>query len=118
MQDMPSADGIAVNHRDNRLGQAPDLHLHVEHIQSGHTVRTYISAPALDVHVASGAESQVAGTRKYHHPYVEMVAAIGESLAHLPHRKGRESIAVAGTVDGYLGDMMIFLEEDFLEIEP
>ena len=115
---MSSADGIAVNHRDNGLRQAPDLHLHVKHIQPWHAVGAHISAPAFDVHVASGAESHVAGTRKYHHPNVQMVAAIGESLTHLPHCQRRESIAIAGPIDSYLGDMMIFFEENLLKIEP
>ena len=117
MQHVAAADGVAVDHGDDRLGKPPDLHLHVEHIQSGHAVAADISATPLDVHVAARTESLVAGTGKNDHANVETVAAIGESLLHFHDCKRCESIAVTWPVDGDFGNVMIRFKQDFLEVE-
>lgn len=117
MQDVSSADGVAVDHRYDRLRQPPYLHLYVEDVEPRHTILAYVSATSFDMHVATGAESLVTGTGEDDHTYVEMVAAVGEGLAHLPHRQRREGVAVAWSVDGNLRDVVVFLKEYLLEVE-
>ena len=114
---MSTTDSVAVDHGDDRLWQSADLHLHIEHIQAWHTVSTDISTASLDVHVATRAECLVAGARKNHHTYVEMIAAIGKGLTHLPHGKRCEGVAVAWTVDGDLSDVIVFFKEYLLEVK-
>lgn len=70
------------------------------------------------MHVATGAEGLVAGTGEDDDPYVEVVAAVGERLTHLPHCQRRKRIAVARAVDSDLCDVVVFLKENLLEVEP
>ena len=35
---MSATDGIAIDHGDDGLRKAPYLHLHIEHIETGHTI--------------------------------------------------------------------------------
>ena len=50
---MTAADGIAVDHGDDRLWQSAYLHLHIEHAQSWHAVLVNLSAAPFHVHIAS-----------------------------------------------------------------
>ena len=70
------------------------------------------------MHVAAGTEGFVADPGKDDHTDVLCFATIAESLTHLPCRERCKGIAVAFPVDGYLRNVIVFLEEDFLEIKP
>ena len=117
MKHMTATDGITIHHSDNRLWQTANLHLHIEHIQARYTVITYITAATLYMHVATCTERLIAGTRQNDHTDIQTVTAIVECLCHLPSGQRREGITVALTVDGNLSDMIILLEDDFLEIK-
>jgi hypothetical protein len=59
VEDVPAADRVARHHRDDRLGQPPDLHLEVEHVEAadpGGTASLAIAVVAADALVATGAE--------------------------------------------------------------
>ena len=114
---MTATYGIAIHHSDDGLGQTAYLHLHVEHIEAWHSVGSDISATSLDVHVASCTERLVACSGEDDHSYVLTLTAIAEGLRHLPCGEGCEGIAITLSVDGYLGYVMIFFEDDFLEIK-
>ena len=60
VQDMAAADGVAGNHRDHGLGQAPDLDLKVQHIQPWHAVIAHVTAVPAHHLVAATAECQLA----------------------------------------------------------
>ena len=60
---MTAADGEAGHHGHDRLGQAADLHLEVEHVEpadagGGHLVVAHVAVVAADALVAAGAERQ------------------------------------------------------------
>ena len=117
MKHMTTTDGITIHHSDDRLWQTANLHLYIEHIQSRYTIVAYITATALHMHVTSGTESLITSTRQDDNTDIQTVAAIVECLRHLPSGQRCESIAVTLTVDGNLSDMIILLEDDFLEIK-
>ena len=56
MQHMTASDGITIHHRDDRLGQATDLHLYIKHTKTGHSVFINIAATTFYVHVATRTE--------------------------------------------------------------
>ena len=62
MQYMASADGKSVYHGNDGLRKTADLHLHIQHVQTGHTIIAYISSVAFHIHVATGTEGHVAGS--------------------------------------------------------
>ena len=57
---MAAADGVAGDHRDDRLGQVADLALQVEHVEARHAVVADVAAVAAHALVAAGAEGLVA----------------------------------------------------------
>ena len=125
---MSAADGVAVDHGDDGLGQPAYLHLHVEHREPGHSLVVDVSAPALHVHVAARAEGVLDVlqplalghlahlSRQQHHAYALQLAAVGEGLAQLQRRLGCEGIAVARPVDGDLGDAVELFEAYLFEL--
>ena len=117
MQHMTATDGIAVDHRDDRLGQTAYLHLHIEHAEARHTLSVDIAATTFHMHVATGAESLVASTCEQHDTNVQAVTAIVERLRHLPRRERGERIAIAFAVDGDLRNVMPLFKKDLLEVE-
>ena len=117
MQHMSAADGIAIHHCYDRFWQRTNLLLHIKHVEARHTVVADISATAFHIHVATGAESLVAGTGENHDTYALCFATPCESLTHLPCGARSERIAVAWAVDCYFGNTVIFFEKYFLEVE-
>ena len=81
MQHMTAADGIAVDHGNHGLGQAPYLHLHIQNTEAGHSLLVDISPTSFHVHVASRAECFVAGSGEKHHAYVSRFTAVGKGDA-------------------------------------
>ena len=63
---MATADGIAVDHRNDGLGQTTNLHLHVQDTQAGYAFAIDIAATALDVHVATSTECLVTSAGQQH----------------------------------------------------
>ena len=113
MQHVSAANGKAVDHGDDRLGQRANLLLDVENVEARHAVGAHVSAPALDVHVASAAEGLVAGAGQDDHVDVGAFAAIVEGVAHLGRGGGCERVAVSRPVDGDAGDAVVDVEQDF-----
>ena len=113
---MTTADGISVDHGNDRLRQPPYLHLHVENVQTWHAVVADISSTPLHMHVAARTKGLVAGTGEQHHAYFGVLTAKAERLRYLPRGLWCERIAIAFAVDGNLGDVVILLKKDFLEI--
>ena len=50
---------ITIYHRDHGFGQTTDLHLHIEHTQTGHALVVDIAATALHMHIATRAEGML-----------------------------------------------------------
>ena len=69
------------------------------------------------MHITTGTESLVASTRQDNHSDIQTVTTIVESLCHLPGGQWSEGIAITLTIDCNLSDMIILLEDDFLEIK-
>ena len=117
MEHMTATDGIAIHHGDNRLRQAANLHLYIEHVETRHTIVAYISTPALHMHITTGTERLVASTRQDNHTDIQTVTTVVESLRHLPGSQWSEGVAITLTIDGNLSNVIILLEDDFLEIK-
>ena len=75
MEHVASADGKAVDRRNHGLGQRTDLFLHLQHIQTGHTVVPDISPVPFHVHVASGTKGLVARSGQHDHTDIAPLAA-------------------------------------------
>src|SRR5262249_51652928 len=75
MQHGTTADGVASNHRNYRLGQILDDTLQIECVQSRHTVLAHIATMATHALVASGAKGLSARTSKEHHADLWVIAA-------------------------------------------
>ena len=126
---MSATDGIAVHHSDDWLWQSANLHLHIEHAQSGHALLVDVATMTFHMHVATRAEGMLhvfqlfafrhfrQSTREDDNAQVEAVAADVECLRQLPRRQRSERVAVAWTVDGDLRNVIVLLEEDFLEVD-
>ena len=113
VQDVAAADGEAVDGGDDGFGQGADLFLHVEHGEARHAVAVEVAAAALDVHVAAGAEGDVAGAGEDDDAHGGHFPREAQGVAHFCRCQGGEGVAVAFAVDGDAGDAAVLLEEDF-----
>ena len=107
MQHVSSADGVAVDHCNDGLGQTADLHLHIQHAEPWNTLLVDIASMPLHVHVATRAEGMLdilqplslghlgEGTREDDDAQVEAVAAVVERLREFPRGEWRERVSVA-----------------------
>lgn len=116
MQNVASANGIAVDHSNDRLWQAAYLHLHIEHAETRYACLVDVAATPLDVHVATRAEGFVACSGQYDYADVLCFATPAERLRQLPCGLGCKGIAIARTVDGYLCYSIVFFQQDFFKI--
>ena len=127
MQHMSATDSVTVHHGNDRLRQTTDLHLHVEHTQTGYTFLVHITASSLDVHIASRAEGVLHvidrlalrhrrhRSRQQHHTDVLHLTALCESLTQLPRCLRRKRVTILRPVDSNLRYAVICLEENLLE---
>ena len=114
MEHVASADGKAVDRRNHGLGQRTDLFLHLQHIQTGHTVVPDISPMPFHVHVSSGTKGLVARSGQHDHADIAPLAANIKRVAHLRHRARRKSVAHLRAVDGDTGDTVIKFKKNII----
>ena len=117
MEHVATTDGITIHHGNNRFRQSANLHLHVKNIKTRNAIVSYITATPLHVHVTTRTKRLVTRSRQDNHPYVQVLAAIAECLRHFPSGQGSKGITPTLAVDGNLGYVIVFLEDDFLEIK-
>ena len=86
VENVASANGIAVDHRNDGFGQRTYLFLHIEDIETGHAVATDITAATFDIHIAARAESLIASTRQDNDTDFGILPTDTKGIAHLPHR--------------------------------
>ena len=127
MQHMTTSDGITIHHGDDRLGQTTDLHLHIEHTQTGHAIFINIATTTFYVHVSTRTKGmlyigQSLSLRHLRHRSCEQhyrnvlhLATHAEGLRQFPSGLGGKGVTVTGTIDGNLGNTIIFLEEDLFK---
>ena len=84
MQHMAASDGISVYHRDDGLGQRADLFLHVQYVETGHSVCSHISSAAFHMHVATRTEGFVACSGQHHNADVAAFTAVVECVLDIP----------------------------------
>ena len=109
VQHVATADGVAGDHGDDRLGRATDLDLQIEHVQAtdalvSHVVITDVAVVASDALIATRAERQVTLAGEDDHAHGAVVASIVEGLSQLEQRLGAKRVAHLRPVDGDLGD--------------
>src|SRR5262249_49487896 len=103
---MPSADRVARDAGDHRLGQAPYLPLQVAHVEPRDPVVSHIPALAPDPLIAARAEGMRTLARQDHHAYLAVVPHVRERCDHLLHRLWPERVPYLGSVDGHLRDAL------------
>ncbi len=116
MEHVASADRIAGDHRDDGLGQPPDLDLEVEHIEPPDALGIDVAVVASNPLVAAGAERLGAGPGEDDDANLLVVARRLESLGHLRHRYRSEGVADLRAVDRDLGDAVRGLVDDVLVV--
>ena len=121
VQDVPAPDRVAGDHRDDRLGQTPDLDLQVQHVQPPDALGRYlivadVAVVAADLLVTSGAERPVPGAGQDDHTDGVVVAGQREGALEFEQGLRAERIALVGTVDGDLRDSVGGLVTDVAEV--
>src|SRR5689334_12918171 len=116
VQHVAAADRVAGDHRDHRLGQAPDLDLDVEDVQAADALGVDVAVVASDALVAPRAERLGARASEDDHADGRVVARRLEGPAHLDHGQRPEGVADLGPVYRDLGDALPGLVQDVLVV--
>ena len=80
MKDVSTANGITINHSDDWLWKASNLHLQVKYVEAWNTISTDVSAMSLYVHITARAECFVASTSQNDHADVKGFTTVVECL--------------------------------------
>ena len=80
MKDVSTTNGITINHSDDWLWKASNLHLQVKYVEAWNTISTYVSAMSLYVHITARAECFVASTSQNDHADVKGFTTVVECL--------------------------------------
>src|ERR671914_2859073 len=105
VQDVPTADRVAGDHGDDRLGRAAHLHVQVCHVETPNLgAAGHVAGVAAHALVAAGAEREWAVAGEDDDTDVGVLARALERVGHLDQGLGPEGVAHLGPVDGDLGD--------------
>ena len=109
VQHVATADGVASDHGDYRLGRATDLDLKVEDIEPpdallGDVIVPDVAVVAADHLVAAAAEGPVTLAGEDDDADAVVIARLIEGVGDLEERLGPEGIALVRAIDGDLGD--------------
>ena len=104
MQHVAAADRVARDHRDDRLRQAADLDLEIEHVEPADAVVVAVAVVAAHALVAARAERVGPLAGEDDHADVGVVAGELERVAQLEQRPRPERVAHLGPADRDLGD--------------
>ena len=107
VQDVPAADRVAGNHRNDRLRRTPDLNVQVGDVEaSGRATRRVLHVAALAAHllVAAGAERIGPLAREDDHADLEVLARLRERFRKLDHGLRAERVAHLWPADRDLCD--------------
>lgn len=98
MQDVAAPDRVAGHHADDRLGQAADLHLEIQHVEPRHAVAADVSGLPPHALVASRTEGFRAGAGKHHHADGCVLPRVCHAPRHLLYRVRRERVALGRAI--------------------
>src|SRR5262249_48665032 len=98
------SDCEAGDHRDDRLGGAPDLDLEVEDVEPTDAAFVPVAVVAADLLVTARAEGLSAGAGQDDHADPWVVASDVEGVAELEQCSGPEGVADVGAIDRDLGN--------------
>src|SRR3954454_23756581 len=104
LEDLPATDRVAIDERDDRDRQRPDLALEVEHVQPRKPVAPDVATSVLEPLVAAGAERLVAGAGEERATDRRVVSDPGERVDHLLDGLRTERVVNLGPVDRHAGD--------------
>src|SRR6202043_600376 len=100
-----TADRVAGDHRDHRLGRAADLDVQVGDVEAPHaTGLALVAGVAADALIAPRAERVGALAGQHDHADRGVLAGPGERLGELDHRLRAKGVADLGAVDRDLRD--------------
>ena len=100
MEHVPAADGVTVDHGNDRFRQGTDLFLYIQHIQAGNTVCSDVTAVTFYVHIASAAEGFIACSGQNHYVDIPALTAVIQGITDFGGCSRGECVAVTRTVDG------------------
>jgi hypothetical protein len=112
VEDVTATNGVAGDHRNHGLRQAPDLDLEVEHVQAARALRIDVAVLASDPLVAARAERLGPGSGEDDDPDPGIVPRDLEGSRHLEDSGWPERVSDLGPVDGDLGDAVPRLVDD------
>src|SRR2546430_8012900 len=112
VQDVAAADRIAGDHRDHRLGEAPDLDVQVGHVEAAHAgapggVLVEIAGVAAHALVSAGAEGVGALAREDDHAHLEVLARVLQRARDLDDRARAKGVSHLRARDRDLGDALV-----------
>ena len=105
VQHVPAADRVTGDHRDDGLGQPPDLDLEVEDVEPADAVVADVAVVAADPLVAAGAERLGPLAGEDDHADRGVVAGALEGVQQLEQGPRPEGVAHLGPADRDLGDL-------------
>ena len=125
---MAAAHGKTIDHGDHGFRDRTNLLLHLEHVQSRHSVSSDVSSAPFHVHVATGTKSLCAQalffrlpflgrrvcTGEHNHTNVGVFTTNAQSIRNLHDRGRSERIAIARAVDRDAGDSLELIEQNLL----
>src|SRR5215472_618102 len=104
VQDVTAPDCVAGDHRDDRLGGAPDLDLEVEDVEPADATFVPVAVVTPDPLVTPRAEGLGAGAGQDDDADAWVVPSDVERVAELEQRPGTEGVANVGAIDCDPGD--------------
>ena len=104
VQDVAAADRVSGHHREDRLGEASDLDLQVEHVQPTDALLVDVAVVSTDLLIAARGERVGAFAREDHDADLGVVARDLERRDQLLRRQGAEGVAHFRAVDRDLRD--------------
>ena len=113
---MSAANGIPVNHGNNRFGHGAYFTLYIQYVEARNAIFADIAAFSLYILIATGTKSFVTFPRKNDGVNIHIFMAHGKGYRHFGGGSGGEGIVIAWPVDGYFGNMIPILQFDFLKL--
>ena len=107
VEDMPSADGIAGHHGDDRLGHGADGALHVQNVQARYAVFADVARISAHFLVAAGTEGVRAFPGEDDHAHLGVFMCRVEGVEHFMDGLGAEGVPDLGAVDRYFWDAAV-----------
>ena len=103
---MPPPNGVSIDHRNHRLGQRTDLFVQIQHVQSGYTIFSDVTAAAFDILIATTAKCFVASSGEDNDADVIAITTNAHGIQHFNVGFRAEGIVYLRTIDCDFSDVI------------